>query len=211
MTPVRTRRRVVVALAAFGMVTLASCTPIKAGSAAIVGDQSLSENTLATVATEIVDFARAKGVDIPEQSALNQRVVSLWVGNTLTFALADDLKVRASQANVDDLLGQLSPDQLTQVTVSSGIAPSQLQDAARAAVLRGKIASAVAPSATSQNELQAALAKAYLAEAQKLHVSVNPRYGVWNVTTAQVEGRTDLLSQLADPSSAPGSTPPTGG
>jgi len=211
VTTVRTRRHRVLAALVLGALTLTACTPMQAGSAAIVGDQTLMEHQLSTLATEISELAVDKQVDVPEPGKLNQRIIAVWVDEQLTFALADTLAVTATQAQVDDLLAQLSDTQLTQVAVGSGIAPSALQDAARAAVLRQGIAKAVAPDAQSQDEQLAALTKAYLAAAESTGVSVNPRYATWNNVTAQVDARTDALSTLATPVSTSEILVPPGG
>ena len=211
MTVVRTRRRRVMAALALGVLALTACTPLQAGSAAIVGDQTLTENELSTLATEISELATDKQVELPEATKLNQRIVAVWVDEQLTFALANDLAVSATQAQVDELLAQLTDDQLTQIAVGSGIAPSALQEAAKAAVLRQGIAQAVAPDAQSQDEQVAALTKAYLAAAESAGVSVNPRYATWNSLTAQVDARTDALSTLANPAPTPEILVPPGG
>lgn len=211
MTAVRTRRRHAVAALAVVALALAACTPLKPGSAAIVGDDTLRENDLSSLATEISELASEKEVELPDPGQLNQRIIAVWVDEQLTTALADELAVSATQANVDDLLAQFSDEQLTQIAVGSGIAPSALQDAARAAVLRQAISQSVAPDAKTQDEQLAALSKAYLDTAARLGVSVNPRYATWNTRTAQVEARTDGLSQLAEPVPTPETTLPSGG
>jgi hypothetical protein len=211
VTAVRTRRRIAVAALAVVALALTACTPLKTGSAAIVGDDTLRENDLSSLATEITELAADKEVELPDPSQLNQRIIAVWVDEQLTTALADELEVSATQANVDDLLAQFSDEQLTQIAVGSGIAPSALQDAARAAVLRQAISQSVAPDAKTQDEQLAALSKAYLDTAARLGVSVNPRYATWNTRTAQVEARTDGLSQLAEPVATPETTLPSGG
>ena len=211
MTAVRTRRRYAVAALTVVAVVLTACTPIKTGSAAIAGADTLRENDLSTLASEITALASEKEVELPDPSQLNQRIIAVWVDERLTTALADELEVTATQANVDDLLAQFSDEQLTQIAVGSGIAPSALQEAARAAVLRQAISQSVAADAKTQDEQLAALSKAYLDTAKKLGVSINPRYATWNASTAQVEPRVDGLSQLAEPVVAPETTLPSGG
>jgi hypothetical protein len=186
--------------------TLVACTPSKAGSAAIVADSSLAESTLTSLAQEVRDVATAAKIPVPEADALNQRVVAVWVDEQLTQALADELQLTATQTDVDNLLGQFAGDQLTQIQVSSGIAPSMLSDAARAAVLRQQIAQRLAPGAPADQQA-ATLAKAYRDVAATVGVSVNPRFGSWNAETAQVDASSDVLSRPAEPPAAPGGVP----
>jgi hypothetical protein len=185
---------------------LVGCTPNQAGSAAIVGENSLSENTLTKLAQEVQGVATRGQLQVPQADALNQRVVAVWVDEQLTAELARTLKVTATQADVDNLLGQFAPDQLAQIQVSSGIASSMLQDAARAAVLRQGIARALAPSGATDAQ-NAALTKAYRDAAARLGVSVNPRFGFWNSGTGQVDAPNDALSRLAQTPAAPGGVP----
>jgi hypothetical protein len=207
-TSSRLRRRGAAAAAAALLVGLAltACTPTKAGSAAIVGDASLSEATLTSLANEVRDVATTAEIEVPQADALNQRIVSVWVDEQLTAALADRVQAEATAAQVDSLLGQFQSDQLAQIQVGSGIAPSMLRDAAEAAVLRQAIVNAIAPG-VGQQQQSALLGKAYLLVADQVGVSVNPRFGTWNAETAQVDASADDLSRPAEVPAVPGGVP----
>lgn len=193
-------RRAAVLLACLAVaVGLSACTPIRAGSAATVGDQALSENTIADRATELLALADEAQVAKPDISALNQGIIAVWVDEQLTTALADDLRVTVTPADVDALLGQFGADQLNQIEVSSGIAPSTLREAATAAVLRQAIAQKLVPNG-DQAQKTNALGKAYADIAERLGVRVNPRFGSWNAQTAQVDARAETLSRPAQTS-----------
>lgn len=207
-TSTRLRRRGIaaLALALLAGLALTACTPTQAGSAAIVGDQALSEASLTSLAKQVRDVATTAQIQVPQADALNQRIVAVWVNEQLTRALADKVQADATPAQVDNLLGQFQPDQLAQIQVSSGIAPNMLRDAAEAAVLRQAIVASLAPSASTQQQA-VVLGKAYQAVANELGVSVNPRYGSWNADTAQVDASTDALSRPAAAPSASDGAP----
>jgi len=206
-------RRALAGLAAtVAVVALSACAPIQAGSAAIVGTASLSENTLTQLSKEVIAVATKTSAAVPQPDTLNQRVVSVWVDDQLTNALATQLGVTASQTSVDNVLGRFTPDQIAQIQLQSGIAPSMLQDVARSAVLRQEIVQKLAPSG-SQTQQSAALAKAYQDTASKLGVNINPRFGTWNPDSASIDPTADVLShpmQLTGTAGAVGVLPPSG-
>jgi hypothetical protein len=207
-TSARQRRRsaALAAAAVLAVAALTACTPTKAGSAAIVGDQALSEATLTSLAKQVRDVATRADIEVPQADALNQRIVALWVNEQLTQALADKVDADVTPAQVDSLLGQFQPDQLAQIQVSSGIAPSMLRDAAGAAVLRQAIVTSLAPNAAASQQT-ALLGRAYRRIADEVGVSVNPRFGSWNADTAQVDASTDELSRTTVVRGSPGGVP----
>ena len=185
---------------------LTACSPTKAGNAAIVGDESLSEATLTSLAKQVRDVATKAQIQVPQADALNQRIIAVWVDEQLTQALADKLHADVTATQVDSLLGQFQADQLAQIQVSSGIPTTMLRGAAEAAVLRQAIVHALAPNAGQQQQ-QVLLARAYALIAQQVGVSVNPRFGSWNGQTAQVDASLDVLSQPAKGSPTTSATP----
>lgn len=183
---------------AASLLLLTACTPMKSGSAAIVGDQSLTEADVADISDEVVSvIADAEAQSAMAPADLNQRIVSLWVDEALTNELAANEGVAVTEGDIDKFLEQFDEAARLKIVTDAGIAPSQLEGAAEAALLRDQLAAELAPGAAAEQQ-SAALADALVATADDLGVSVNPRFGVWNPTIPGVEPRaTDRLSTLA--------------
>ncbi len=197
------QRRVAVVATAAALLFLTACTPMKSGSAAIVGDQSLTEAQVGDTADEVNSVVANADAELSLSPAdLNQRIVSMWVDEALTEELASDEGVTASDADVDQFLSQYDQAQRLQIVTQAGIPPSQLPRAAKTVVLRNKLADELTPNG-SQQEKTAALAAALVKTADDLGVSINPRFGKWNPTIPGVEPRaTDRLSTLAGAATA---------
>jgi hypothetical protein len=216
--------------AAGACVLLAACSPVKAGAAAVVGSQRITQVGLASQVSVLnSDLA-------PYSSQLNgvtqQDVISVVLGWLITFQVQDRLAasegitVTPSQAN--DGLGyyytqvQAADEQnnlaynkssvlpLTGVPSSLKMAFGQFeyqQLAFEAAHNGGKL-----PSTSAENTAaQTALAKASCHTEKSLNVQVNPQYG--QLTSSQafvgaysVAAGADKLSQAAGPVS-PTATP----
>lgn len=199
-------------LAAVAVALLAACTPVKAGSAAVVGEETLSESQVADGFQEISEIATANELPPPAAPDLNLRLVGLWVEETLTETLAEREDVTVSAGDVDEFLGQFTDEDLVQIAVSSGIGPSTIDRAAATQLLQTALAQQLAPGASVEAQGQAL--RAALADlAAELGVSVNPRFGSFDPETAQVGPRdeTRLSSpQPADESPVPVPVVPEG-
>jgi hypothetical protein len=201
-----------------GLLALAGCsTTQKAGSAAIVGDQRLTESQVADWVDELSTlYENNPSAQRPPDDQLSLAVVSWWLNEQLTNELANQKGVSATQSEVDQLLGS-DQQQRDTLSAQNAIPPSQLEAAAEYVVLRKALGSQLAPGASSGKADDA-----YLAELRKvaddLGVSVNPRFGDWNPELPGLEARdsTRLSSPAAgdqgasptpSPSQAPAQSP----
>jgi hypothetical protein len=180
---------------AASILALTACGPIKAGSAATVGDESLAESTVATTSEEVdavIADAGATAALPPDQ--VNQRIVAQWVDGQIVGALAAAQDVAVTDGDIDRFLEQFDEKARVDITSQAAIPPSQLDFAARTALLRNELAKKLAPDGTA-DEQSVALNKALVLTAKGLGVSVNPRFGTWNPTIPGVEARSaDRLS-----------------
>lgn len=191
------RPRVVVIAVSAAVLLLTGCGELKAGSAAIVGDQVLTDTQVAAISDEVntlVDAAETPTA-LP-QDELNQRIVSLWIDEVLTETLAAERQIEVSAGEVDEFLAQFDEAARTQIAAEAGIPPSQLERAAQTALLRDKLAVALAPEGTP-DEQTAALFNSLIVTAEGLEVSVNPRFGRWDATIPGVQPR--LADRLSTP------------
>jgi len=201
-----TRRCVALAAGALAVVTLTGCGgAIKAGSAATVGDDALSDGAVSDIADEVdAVVAGAEGGQALPPDEVYLRIVALWVDMEITEALAAAEDVTVTDGEVDAFLEQFDEAALAQIAAGSAIPASQLDRAAQTVLLQQALAAQLAPGAKPEEQRQA-LSEAKAETAADLGVSVNPRFGSWDPTG---EGETgpgvkprddDRLSQLAVP------------
>ena len=191
-----------VLLAVGAMALLAACSPMKAGSAAVVGTETLPESQVSDAFQEVADVAAAHNLTAPAATDLSLRLVGVWVEETLTEQLAAREGVTVSNGEVDTFMTQFSSDQLAQIAVSSGIGPSTIQRAARSQLLQQELEKKLDSTGTPTEQSQA-LRDALAKVAADLGVSVNPRFGSWDPKTAQVGPRD--TERLSSPEPVPAS------
>jgi hypothetical protein len=195
VTVVRPRRTGALALTVVGALLLVGCGSMKAGSAAVVGDNSLPESSVSDSGQEILDIAANNDIQAPATADLNARLVGIWVETQLTDALAAQEGVSVTAGDVDTFLSRLGDLDVLQIAVSAGIVPSALDQAAKTQLLQQQLALRLAPNGTPE-EQGAALREALAATGAELGVSVNPRYATYDAATALVGARSaDGLSK----------------
>jgi hypothetical protein len=155
---------------------LAGCGTQLAGSAAVAGDSRLTDAQVSEQIDELESLYAAN----PETQALSdtqltQAAISWWLNGQVLeeFREANDLTV--TEAQVDEVLG--AAEQRDEISMGAGVAPSQLESAARALVTYQVAFEALAASGASQEEVAAQLAAELELVAKELDVSVNPRFG----------------------------------
>ena len=198
MTVLRPRHAGAAVLAAVGMLLLSGCGGVKAGSAAVVGDDVLPESSVSDSSQEILDIAAANDLQAPPTADLNTRLVGIWVETQLTDALAVEEGVSVSAGDVDAFLSRLGDRDRLQIAVSAGIGPSALDQAAETQMLQQLLVRQLAPNGTPE-EQGAALRAALAATGAELGVSVNPRYAAYDATIAQVVPRSDDRLSAPEP------------
>lgn len=198
------RRVTAVVVGALCVVVLAGCGTMKAGSAAIVGDEQLTQADVTDV-TEEIDEALAES-DIESSvpaSEVPLYIVATWVDATLVESLAAEEGVTVTLGELDDAVAGFDEEVRRQLIAERALPPSQFERAVRAFLLQQKLAARLAPDADP--EAQSAALRAAMAEtAERLGVSVNPRFGSWNPSIPGVEPRAeDRLSSIDAPIEEP--------
>ncbi len=175
------RRGLALAAGVMTLVTLTGCGGvIKAGSAATVGDDALSESTVSDIADEVNAIAAAGEIDqaLPA-GEVYVRIVATWVDMEITEALAAAEDVTVTDAEIDAFISQFTDTDLAQIAAGSAIPASQLERAAQTLLMQQKLAIELAPDANTAAQKRA-LSAAKTETAADLGVSVNPRYGSWD-------------------------------
>lgn len=184
-------------LAALGVVVLSGCASHKAGAAAVVGEERLTESQLAEWSDELAGvYADNPDAQQPPEDQLPLVLTSWWLNEQITSALAEQEGVTASASEIDQLLGT-DPAQRETASAQNAIPPSRLEAAAEYVVLRRSLGEALAAPGASPEEADAAYLEALRSTAEDLDVSVSPRFGVWNPDVPGVEPR--ALERLSRP------------
>lgn len=158
------------------LVLVVGCGTQRAGSAAIAGDERLTQAAV----TDQVDELSALYEDNPDAQALTedqltQAAISWWLNDQVLSEFASTNDIEVTDAQVDQILGP--DDQRDQISLSAGVAPSQLEGAARAVVAYQSAAQALTTDGVSQQQAIAELNDQLAQTADDLGVTVNPRFG----------------------------------
>lgn len=218
MTPVsrmfartRTRHRLLVALVVVPLATaaLSACGSSGAlpGSAAVVGQQTISESQVLADAREVQEYAAANNAQSPDAQALIRAQIQRRVSSMLYASLAEQHNITVSQGDVDNLISQAigasnKDAAIQQVALQYGVPPSQFDAYVHDAIIEQKLEAVLAPGKTG-TAASAVVLEALIAEAEAQGVQVSPRYGSWNPKTAQVDPPPSDIASTASPSPIP--------
>ena len=180
------------AISAGLLLLLTACTPINA--AATIGSTSISIDKVQKSVDEVL-AERAKvstqGMNLETGDALNRSQLSFFVISELLNRLATKVQISVSDqeisAEIKSITGQVGgPRNLPAALVNAGIAQSNLRQYFRSYLLSAKISKALIAQGISKDAVSAAVQKLVADESKKLKVSVNPRYGKWDFTSAAI-------------------------
>ena len=170
------RLALVASTSAVALLLLAGCGTQRAGSAAIAGDERLTEGQVSDQIDEVTalydEFPDAERLS---DAQLTQAAISWWLNGEVMQAFAAENDVQVTSTQIDQVLGPVGERE--QISLAAGVAPSQLQSAARAIVTYQAAAQALAAEGTSEQEVVAQLASQLEQTANSLGVKVNPRFG----------------------------------
>jgi SurA N-terminal domain len=208
----RTRtRRLLVALVVvpLAMAVLSACGSSGAlpGSAAVVGQQTISESSVLADAREVQAYAAANNAQAPDAQALIRAQIQREVSSILYASLAEQHNITVSQGDVDTLIAQAvgasnKDAAVQQIALNYGVPPSQFDAYVHDAIVEQKLEAVLAPGKTG-DAASAVVLDALIAEANSLGVQVSPRYGTWNPKTAQVDPPPSDVASSASPSPIP--------
>ena len=193
-----------VAIAASALL-LSGCSQV--GAAATVGDTKITQAQVQSTVDSIL--AARVGVDTSQMQletgeALTRGQLRFFVLTELLQSTAKDLKITVSKAEIDTRRASIIEQvggaaSLPTALVGAGIAADNLDRYIEAISLSDKIGQAVTASGVAQADIGTAVQKLIVDKAAKLGVTVNPRYGKWDATVADVVA-TDPASSAVTPS-----------
>ena len=187
-------------------VVTSACGAATASDAARVGQADLSIRTVLSQAAVIDDLTRATQAGAPDGAAVNRAQVAVWIEEQLTAAVAKELKVTVSAAQVDQFLVKvvresgLTREQFAQqfaIQQGTWVVPEQLTTFTLTYLQQQAIKAKLLPrGGTTARSL--ALNKALAKASQSEGVYVSPRYGAWDAAQVRVVDAANDLSSPID-------------
>ena len=215
-------------VAGFGAcAVLAACSPVKAGSAAIVGDQRITVSSLDTQVQNLQTAAKPYGSEIQLTTAEMPNAVLSWL---IRFAIQDQAAATAgitvTQAQIDAGIASINSQAASAASqeglkspqaalLNAGVSPQMLpalgryqaQEIAYAEQVNGgKLPTTQAES----NTVTAALTKSQCTAAKSLNIQVSPQFGRLDYSQYTVVAAPNTLSKPAgtpSPASTTGLAP----
>jgi SurA N-terminal domain len=187
-----TSKKMTVAATVGLLLLLTACTP--PNSAAIIGKKSISIDKIQKTVDEML-AERTKvstaGMTLDSGEVLNRNQVTFFVIAELLNQLGADHKISVTEQEVSDEIKKITTQvggvkQLPTALVNAGIAPTNLRAYFHTYLMSSKISEALLASGVASAEVSATVQKLVAAEADKLKVSVNPRYGTWDSARATI-------------------------
>ena len=197
-------KKILALVAVAATFALTGCSQV--GAAATVGDTKITQATVQGSINSIL-AERAK-VDTTQMQletgeALNRSQLRFHLLSTLLREVASELKLTVSKAEIDtrraNILDQVGgAASLPTALVNAGIAPEDLDTYIEAISYSDKISQKLMKAGVTEDQVGTEIQKLVVAKAKELGVSVNPRYGKWDATVADVVA-TDSASPAVTP------------
>jgi hypothetical protein len=164
---------------------LTACAPVRAGSAAIVGDTRITTDQVRSTVDELVrqspQVQRPQAVGTTVSALVEYALVDQLAARQHPPVSVSDAEIAASRAQFTQQAG--GEKAIEQAFLQQQVPKSGESRFLRSLLLRQKIAAQLAPNATSDDQRSAAFSKAALALEQRLSIRVNPRFGKFDRRT----------------------------
>ena len=171
---------------------LTGCSQV--GSAATLGSTKISQATVQGSIDAIL--AERQGVDNTQMQLetgeiLNRGQLRFHLLTALLLEVGKEIKLSVSKAEIDarrqGIIDQVGGEEaLPNALVGAGIAPNDFDRYIEAILISDKITQALTAAGVTEADMGAQISKLVVAKAKELGVTVNPRYGKWDATIADV-------------------------
>lgn len=185
-------KKILAVLTVAGALLLTGCSQV--GAAATVGSVKITQATVQSSIDSII--AARVGVDISQMQLstgeeLNRGQLRFHLLTELLRAASNEYKITVTKAEIDtrrqSIIEQVGGvESLPAALVGAGIASDDFDKYIEAISLSDKLSQALVASGVAEADIGAAVQKIVVAKAKELGVTVNPRYGVWDATIADV-------------------------
>jgi hypothetical protein len=171
---------------------LTGCSQV--GSAATIGSTKISQATVQGSIDAIL--AARQGVDTSQMQletgeVLNRSQLRFHLLTVLLLEVGKEIKLSVSKAEIDTrrqgIIDQVGGEEaLPNALVGAGIAPNDFDKYIEAILISDKITQTLTAAGVTEADMGAQISKIVVAKAKELGVTVNPRYGKWDATVADV-------------------------
>jgi hypothetical protein len=171
---------------------LTGCSQV--GSAATLGSTKISQATVQGSIDAIL--ASRQGVDTSQMQletgeVLNRGQLRFHLLSALLLEVGKEIKLSVSKAEIDarrqSIIDQVGGEEaLPNALIGAGIAPKDFDQYIEAILISDKITQALTAAGVTEADMGAQISKLVVAKAKELGVTVNPRYGKWDPTIADV-------------------------
>ena len=185
-------KKILTIAAVVATLLLAGCSQV--GAAATVGDIKITQATVQGSVDSIL-AERAK-VDTSQMqletgAALNVSQLRFHLLRILFLELGKELNVTITKAEIDtrraSIIDQVGGEEsLPTALVSAGIAPEDLDEYIEVISYSDKISQKLIAAGVTEDQIGFEIQKLVVAKAKEIGVTVNPRYGKWDPTNADV-------------------------
>jgi hypothetical protein len=171
---------------------LTGCSQV--GSAATIGSTKISQATVQSSIDAIL--AARQGADTSQMQletgeVLNRGQLRFHLLTALLREVGKEIKLSVSKAEIDtrrqSIIDQVGGvEALPNALIGAGIAPNDFDQYIEAILISDKITQALTAAGVTEADMGAQISKLVVAKAKELGVTVNPRYGKWDATVADV-------------------------
>ena len=184
---------------------LTGCSQV--GAAATLGDTKITQATVQGSIDSIL-AERAKidttQMQLETGEVLNRGQLRFHLFSEILREVGKDLKLEVTKAEIDtrraSILEQVGGvELLPSALVGAGIAPEDLDKYIEALSFSDKISQTLVSKGVTEDQIGAEIQKLIVAKANELGVTVNPRYGKWDPTVADIVD-SDPASSAVTPS-----------
>jgi hypothetical protein len=195
----------ILAMIAVAALLLTGCSQV--GAAATFGDTKITQATVqGSIDSILAERAKVDTTQMQLETGevLNRSQLRFHLFSAILRAVGEELKLEVTKAEIDtrraSILEQIGGiESLPSALVNAGIAPEDLDKYIEALSFSDKISQALVASGVTEDQISAEIQKIIAAKANELGVTVNPRYGKWDPTVADIV-ESDPASSAVTPS-----------
>jgi hypothetical protein len=187
-------------------VVLAGCGQTLSGSAALVGDERLTDSDLSQMTTELTSK-----LGIPESAQVSQAVLSRWVVAELVDELAARKGIDVTKGAVDSAIADEAEraggqEALETSALQAGVLPDMIPEVVRTSLLIEEMTKGTitGDDPTGQTGLLTQVQQL----SEEIQPEVSPRFGTWDAEQLSVGALPDDLSTPVDATEALTQLPP---
>ena len=184
---------------------LTGCSQV--GAAATLGDTKITQATVqGSIESILAERAKVDTTQMQLETGevLNRGQLRFHLFSEILREVGKDLKLEVTKAEIDtrraSILEQIGGvEALPSALVGAGIAPEDLDKYIEALSFSDKISQTLVAKGVTEDQIGAEIQKLIVAKANELGVTVNPRYGKWDPTVADIV-ESDPASSAVTPS-----------